>query len=128
MLEFGILSSLFDIATFLVLLYMFKAQASTFRTGWFVESLLTQLLVVLTVRTRHSLLSSRPSVWLVRLTLGVVVLTLVLTYLPVAKWLGFVRPAPALMAAMIVITLMYVIATEIGKGYFYRHWARRTPM
>ena len=120
MLEFGLLSSAFDAMTFAVLLLGFSANAQVFHTGWFVESLLTELAIALVVRTRRRPWRSRPSPGLVWTTLAVAVLAFALPYLPIASWLGFVPAPAAMIAAIVAITLAYVVASELLKVVFYR--------
>jgi P-type Mg2+ transporter len=119
MVLFGLVSSLFDFLTFGVLLWLFQAAPEEFRTGWFIESLLTELVIALVVRTRGPFWRSRPGNLLMISTAIVTVLTLVLPYLPFTSIFGFVPlPAP-LMLAMIGLTLAYVGAAEIAKKFFY---------
>ncbi len=119
MIVFGLTSSVFDALTFGVLLLLLKAAPEVFRTGWFVESLLTELLVALVVRTRRPFFRSRPGRWLLISTLIVTGATLVLPYLPVNALLGFVPlPAPVL-AWMVGITVLYGLAAEAVKKAFY---------
>jgi Mg2+-importing ATPase len=119
MVLFGLLSSLFDLLTFGALLWLFQAAPETFRTGWFIESLLTELVIALVVRTRRPFYRSRPGNWLLIGTAVVMALALVLPYLPFSSIFGFVPlPAP-LMLAMIALTLVYVFAVEIAKKWFY---------
>jgi Mg2+-importing ATPase len=120
MLEFGILSSAFDVMTFAVLLVGFRAGMEVFQTGWFVESLLTELVVVLVMRTRRPFFRSRPGTLLLTSTLVLVVVALAVPYLPLAGVFGFVPLPPALMATIVVITVVYVLATELAKRWFYR--------
>jgi Mg2+-importing ATPase len=102
-----------------VLLLLLKATPDVFRTGWFVESLLTELLVALVVRTRRPFLKSRPSRWLLISTLVVTAVTLVLPYLPLKALLGF-TPLPASVVAWLVgITVLYVLTAEAVKKAFY---------
>ncbi|MDB5896708.1 MAG: mgtA1, partial [Ramlibacter sp.] len=124
MVVFGLVSSLFDLLTFGVLLWLFQAAAEEFRTGWFVESLLTELVIALVVRTRGPFWRSRPGKLLLASTCAVIAVTLALPYLPFAGIFGFVPlPAP-LMLAMIALTLGYVVAAEFAKKFFYaRHRA-----
>jgi Mg2+-importing ATPase len=119
MILFGLVSSIFDFLTFGILLYVFHASPEVFRTGWFVESLLTELVIALVVRTRHLFFRSRPGTLLLVSTLIFIGITLVLPYLPFISVFGFVPlPAP-LMLAMIGLTALYVVATEVTKKYFY---------
>ncbi|MBI2898020.1 MAG: magnesium-translocating P-type ATPase [Deltaproteobacteria bacterium] len=120
MVEFGVLSSAFDLVTFAVLLGAFHAVAETFRTGWFVESLLTELVVALVVRTRRPFFRSKPGRVLLLSTLVLVPATFAIPFVPHAGVLGFVPlPAPMLVA-LAGITVLYVIATELLKRWFYR--------
>ncbi len=125
MLEFGLLSSLFDFATFGTLLWLFSVDAATFRTAWFFESLLTELLIVFVVRTRRALWSSRPGVALLLATAGVIAAAVALPSLPFAAALGFVPLPPTLFLALTGIALAYIVAAELTKRWFYRHSPRR---
>ncbi|MGE0395310.1 MAG: magnesium-translocating P-type ATPase [Kofleriaceae bacterium] len=120
MLEFGLLSSAFDALTFAVLIFGFDANAETFRTGWFVESLFTELVIALVVRTRRRTWQSRPGSLLLWLTIAVALLAFALPYLPVGEVLGFTRPPIGMMLAVVAITLCYVAASEVLKSWFYR--------
>jgi Mg2+-importing ATPase len=125
MILFGLVSSVFDFFAFGVLLWLFRAGADEFRTGWFIESLLTELVIALVVRTQGPFWRSRPGKFLLATTCFVVAFTLALPYLPFAGVFGFV-PVPApLMLAMIGLTLAYVPAAEIAKRYFYGMLSRR---
>jgi Mg2+-importing ATPase len=119
MIEFGLLSTVFDFLTFGVLLIGFGVGAALFRTGWFVESLLTELAVALVVRTRRPFLKSRPGTVLIVATLATAAVALALPYLPVAGVFGFVAIPPALLAALVGITLLYVMTTEFAKSRFH---------
>ena len=121
MIIFGLTSSLFDFLTFGVLLFVLKGTQDIFRTGWFVESLLTELLVALVVRTRRPFYRSRPGRWLLISTAVVTALTFVLPYLPLNPVLGFVPLPASVMAWLVAITVLYVLATEVVKKFFYAH-------
>ena len=119
MVLFGLVSSVFDFLTFAVLLYLFRASPVEFRTGWFIESLITELVIALVVRTRHPFFRSKPGRLLLISTLIFIAITLVLPYLPFISVFGF-TPLPApLMLAMLGLTMLYVLATELAKKYFY---------
>ena len=124
MVEFGFLSSAFDILTFLTLVFIFSANVETFRTAWFIESLLTELVIALVVRTRRRFYRSRPGTLLLWSTAGLAALTYVIPYLPDAHILGFVPLSWPLLATISAITFLYVVATEIGKDWFYRTSSR----
>ncbi len=119
MVVFGLVSSVFDFLAFAVLLFLFRAAPAEFRTGWFVESLLTELVIALVVRTRHLFFRSRPSTLLLASTLAMIGLTFLLPYLPFHALFGFVPlPAP-LMLSMVGLTALYVAVTEMAKKMFY---------
>jgi Mg2+-importing ATPase len=120
MVEFGVLSSVFDLLTFAALLSVFRAGPEMFRTGWFVESLLTELVIALIVRTRRPFLRSRPGTLLLASTAALVVLTLAIPFLPFVGLLGFVPIPAGLLAALLAITALYVVAAELAKRWFYR--------
>jgi Mg2+-importing ATPase len=128
MVFFGPISSLYDFLTFGVMLWVFHAHAPLFRSGWFVESLATQSLVVFVIRTRRvPFLRSRPSRPLLVTTIAVVLIGLVLPYSPLAQTLGF-RSLPWLFLAILAaMTATYLVLAEIGKSYFYRHPAAGKP-
>jgi Mg2+-importing ATPase len=120
MIEFGLLSSVFDFLTFGALLLVFRTSPEAFRTAWFVESLLTELAIALVVRTRRRAYRSRPGRFLLWSSVAVAVVAVSLPYLPGVGRLGFVPLPVPLLATVLVILLLYVIATEILKGAFYR--------
>ncbi|HRC77519.1 MAG TPA: HAD-IC family P-type ATPase, partial [Kouleothrix sp.] len=119
MVVFGLLSSLFDYLTFGALLLLAHGDAVLFRTGWFVESLLTELVIALVVRTRQLCFRSRPGRLLATSTALVLIVTLALPYLPTDRLLGFTPLPPALMALVLAITGLYVAAAEVAKRVFY---------
>jgi Mg2+-importing ATPase len=122
MVEFGLMSSFFDLLTFAALLVVFHATPEVFRTGWFVESLLTELVIALIVRTRRPLFQSRPGSTLLWMTVALIALALVFPYLPLVGYLGFVRLPSALLLSLVAITVVYVAATEGAKRRLFR-WA-----
>ena len=119
MVLFGLVSSLFDFLTFGVLLYAFGASEKEFRTGWFIESLLTELVIALVVRTRRLCFQSRPGKLLFWSTIVLIAFTLMLPYLPFHSLMGFVPLPASLMAMLILLTLLYVCVVELAKKYFY---------
>ena len=120
MVEFGVLSSVFDLVTFGVLLAAFHATPELFRTAWFVESLLTELIIALVVRTRRPFFRSRPGNLLLAATAVVVIITFVLPYAPYADRLGFIPLPIAVLATLTAITALYLVAAELTKRWFYR--------
>ncbi|MFD0332104.1 cation transporting ATPase C-terminal domain-containing protein [Streptacidiphilus monticola] len=122
MLCFGPVSSLFDVLTFWVMLGLFHAGPALFRSGWFVESLATQSLVIFAIRTRRvPFLRSRPSRALTAATLAVVAVGVALPLSPAAHTLGFQPLPPAFFLALTVMTLAYLALIETVKRYFFRH-------
>ncbi len=120
MIVFGLVSSLFDFATFFLLLVVARAGEARFQTGWFVESLLSELAIALVVRTRRVFFRSRPGRLLWVITLAVAILTLLLPYLPFAGALGF-TPLPFWLMAMLAgITALYVLVTELVKRMYFK--------
>ncbi|MEY3173761.1 MAG: magnesium-translocating P-type ATPase, partial [Planctomycetota bacterium] len=126
MLVFGAVSSVFDLLTFALLLKGFGTAAEEFRTGWFVESLLTELAVALVIRTHLPCYRSRPGRWLTVTTLLVAVVAVLLPYLPVSSQFGFVRLPPGLLVALLLLTLAYVIVVELTKMWFFRKGRRES--
>jgi Mg2+-importing ATPase len=121
MLTFGLVSSVFDYLTFAVLLWLLRCDAAHFRTGWFVESVLSAALVVLVVRSRRPLLRSLPSRSLCLATLAVVAATLAIPYTPMGSLFGFVPLPASFLALLALILLGYGISAELVKGWFYRN-------
>ena len=120
MIVFGLISSAFDFITFGVLLLVLRASEDQFRTGWFIESLFTELFILLVVRTRRSLFKSKPGRWLWVSTLLTGLVALILPYLPgVGPIFGFVPLPPLMMALLLAITGLYIAANEIAKQIFY---------
>jgi Mg2+-importing ATPase len=121
----GPISSLYDFLTFGVLLWLFQAakNAPLFRTGWFVESLITQTLVVFVIRTAGNPLKSRPSG---RLVIGVLAVSLagaVLPYTPLGAPLGFTPLPVSLLGAILLLALTYLGLVQAVKTWFYRRHA-----
>jgi Mg2+-importing ATPase len=120
MLVFGPVSSVFDFVTFYAMLHLFGAGAALFQTGWFIESMVTQTLVVFCIRTRRLAWQSRPGRVLVGTTVGAVAVALLLPVLPIGKWFGFVPPRPLFFAYLLAATLAYLALVEAVKIPFYR--------
>jgi Mg2+-importing ATPase len=120
MLTFGLVSSLFDYLTFGVLMLLLHSTTGQFRTGWFVESVLSASLIVLVIRTRRPCYTSRPSSALLITTLLTGLGTMLLPVTPVGAFLGFEPLPPIFWAAMLGILLAYVVVAEFAKQLFYR--------
>lgn len=121
MLVFGPLSSIFDLITFGLLLWVLRAEEPLFHTGWFVESLATQVLVIFIIRTGHPL-RDRPHPLLVASALSAFGLAVALPYLPFAHWLGFVPIPAAALGALALVTAAYLVAVYgVKRWFFARH-------
>lgn len=121
MVVFGLVSSVFDLLTFVTLYLMAGLVPDLFRSGWFVESLLTQLLTIFIVRTYKPFYRSRPATLLLVSALGIGALTVALPYSPAASWFGLVPLPVHILAAVVTISLCYMAAAECAKRIFYRH-------
>jgi P-type Mg2+ transporter len=115
MLAIGPISSIYDFLTFFVLLSLFKSSEALFHTGWFVESLATQTLVLFVIRTARSPWSNRPSLPLTITILLVVLTGMLLPFSGLAADLGFVAPPAAFFTFLVVATLTYLALVELVK-------------
>jgi Mg2+-importing ATPase len=121
MLLLGPVSSLFDFLTFFVLLWLFGASERMFQTGWFVESLATQCLVIFVIRTRKAPWQSLPNPVLTILTLAAVLIGLVFPLTPLGALFGFVEPPPAFYLFLVSAIVAYLLLVEGVKRLLYRH-------
>jgi Mg2+-importing ATPase len=129
MIVFGLISSVFDLTTFAVLLRVFHADQATFQTSWFVVSLLTELAVVLVLRTHRPAFRSRPSHLLLWATVAVAVATLAIPFLgSLSSAFGFVPLSALQMGTLMAIVLGYMAATEGGKAWFYGRKTKRNRL
>ncbi len=120
MITFGLVSSVFDFLTFGVLLLILKANEMQFRTGWFMESVISASFIVLVIRTRRPFYKSKPGKFLVVATALVGLLVILLPYSPVAGLLGFTPLPPLFLVALALIVGAYVALAELVKTIFYR--------
>ena len=123
MLIIGSVSSVFDFLTFYVMLAVFHAGEALFHTGWFIESMATQVLVIFIIRTRKNPFKSRPNPWLIACSLTVVAVAVVLPFTPAGVHLGFVAPPAFLFLILIVMLLAYLLAAEAMKKWFFSRFA-----
>lgn len=119
----GPVSSLFDFATFFLLLRLFARDEQLFQTGWFVESLATQVLVIFVIRTQGNPFRSRPSRPLVITSLAVVTTALAIPFTFVGKLLGFRPLPPAYFAVLVPLVATYLLAVETVKRWFFRRYS-----
>jgi Mg2+-importing ATPase len=123
MLFFGPLSSIFDFLTFGILYFVFHARGATFQTGWFVESVATEILVVFVIRTsRTPFFLSRPSFWLCSAALTMVALGCILPLLPFAHLLGFTPMPLNYYLTFTILVITYLILVEIVKNSFLKKY------
>ncbi|MFT3968158.1 MAG: cation transporting ATPase C-terminal domain-containing protein, partial [Sphingobium sp.] len=111
----GPLSSLFDIATFALLLHLFHVDVATFRSAWFIESMATQILVVFVIRTAKPAWRARANTALVVTALGGLCAALVLPFLPFAAILGFAPPGGLVLGAIALLVIAYLAVAEMLK-------------
>ncbi|MFI4977275.1 MAG: magnesium-translocating P-type ATPase [Solirubrobacterales bacterium] len=126
---FGPISSIFDFATFGIMIWVFNAHAPLFRSGWFVESLATQSLVIFAIRTRRvPFFRSRPSTPLAIATMICVAVGVLLPFSPLAHVLGFTALPASFLAALVAMIIAYLVLIELGKRRFYRIQPPGPPM
>lgn len=120
MVIFGIHSSVFDVITFLTLYYVLKVKESAFQTGWFIESILTELFILFIIRTHKNFFKSKPGKYLFILSIVGLVLTLGLPYLPFANDIGL-TPLPLLnVGTMLIIVAIYILTADLLKVWFFK--------
>jgi Mg2+-importing ATPase len=123
----GPASSLFDFLTFYVLLRLFHSGEALFHTGWFVESLLTQTLIIFAIRTRKSLLRSRPHRLLIATALIISLIAIILPYTPLGEWFDFVPLPPAFFAFLTAALAAYFLLVEGIKHVFKQFFSNGAP-
>jgi Mg2+-importing ATPase len=119
MITFGVVSSLFDYITFGALLFLLHANVDHFRTGWFMESVVSASLVVLIIRTRQPFFKSKPSTSLWVATLLVVLGTVALPYTELSRLFGFTFMPLEFLPVLVGILFLYIVTAEIAKKIFY---------
>jgi Mg2+-importing ATPase len=122
MLVFGPLSSIFDLATFAVLLLILKANQNQFHTAWFVESVISACLVVFVLRTRLPFLRSKPSRWMLLVSLSVILATLIIPFTFLATPFGFTPLPINFILAIGMLVLVYLTASEFVKNWFFKRY------
>ena len=120
MVVFGLLSSIFDFLTFGALLFLLHANVDQFRTGWFIESVISASIIVLIIRTRRPFFSSIPSRSLMVVTLLVGLFTVILPFTPFSDPFGFTRISGYFLLAVAVIVGLYIASAELVKKIFNR--------
>ena len=120
MITFGLVSSVFDYLTFGLLLLVLQAGEAQFRTGWFVESVISASLIVLVIRSRKPFFRSRPGKYLLIATLSIVLITILLPLTPIGTLFGFIPLSVSTYLLLLVIVAVYIVAAEIAKTIFYK--------
>ena len=123
MLAIGPVSSVFDFLTFYHHADGFHAGEELFHTGWFIESMATQVLVIFIIRTRRNPFKSRPNPWLIACSLTVVAVAVLLPFTPAGAYLGFVAPPAFFFLVLTTMLLAYLLAVEGMKQWFFRRFA-----
>lgn len=125
MMVMGPTSSMFDVLTISMLLLLFQADVAFFRTGWFVETLATQILWIFAVRTRRHLFASRPHRAVAGLAFGTAALTVALPFLPgIGRWFEFVHPPASYFPFLLAVIVAFLVTTELVNCFFYAHMAQ----
>jgi Mg2+-importing ATPase len=119
MLTFGIVSSVFDYLTFGALLFILKAGTEEFRTGWFLESVISASVIVLVIRSRKPFFRSKPGRYLLAATLLTVGMTLIFPVIPLGRVFGFTPLPGSFLMVLGGIVALYVLAAEAAKKAFY---------
>lgn len=121
MIIFGIISSVFDYITFVVLLLLFKANEQFFQTGWMLESVISAMVVMLIVRTKRPVIKSKPSNKLLLAIVLVAIGLIAIIYSPINTYLGLIALPVQALLSMLAISLIYALTAEIFKKQFYKH-------
>ncbi len=123
MVIIGPISSIYDFLTYGVMLFIFHAQAELFHTGWFIESLCTQTLVIHIIRTgKIPFIESRPSRFLMFMSVIIVSIGIAIPFTPLAKPFGFVKPPPMYFAALFIMVVTYLFFVQAVKKWFIRKY------
>jgi Mg2+-importing ATPase len=120
MLVFGPVSSIFDFITFYAMMVFFDAGEALFQTGWFIESMTTQTLVVFCIRTQRLCFRSKPGKFLTAANLGAVAIAMSLPFGPWGRWFGFVALPAMFFVFLVAATVTYLALVEITKVVFYK--------
>jgi Mg2+-importing ATPase len=120
MVVFGLVSSVFDYLTFGVLLFILHASPDQFRTGWFMESVVSASMIVLVIRSRRPFFRSRPGIYLFLATISIAIVTLILPFTPIGKIFGFVFLPVSFIMILGIIMILYILMAEMTKKIFYQ--------
>jgi len=123
MMIIGPISSIYDFLTYGVMLFIFHSSAELFHTGWFIESLCTQTLVIHVIRTgKIPFIESRPSRFLMLMSIAIVSIGIAIPFSPLAKPFGFVRPPPMYFVALFLMVSTYLFLVQVVKKWFIKKY------
>jgi P-type Mg2+ transporter len=120
MFTFGLISSIFDYLTFAVLFFILHATPEQFRTGWFMESVISAAIIVLVIRGRRPFFKSRPGKYLSVATIAVVIATLILPFTFIGTLFGLESLPLSFLMMMALIVALYILMAELAKRIFYQ--------
>ncbi|MBP9717866.1 magnesium-translocating P-type ATPase [Candidatus Gracilibacteria bacterium] len=121
MIYFGFLSTIFDLLLIVPLIFVAKVSPEMFRTAWFIESSLSEMLITFSIRTQMAFYKSRPSTWLWVSSVAAALVTFAIPYFAFGQeWFGFVPLSMGIIGFIIAILIGYFIAAEVGKKYFFK--------
>ncbi len=123
MIIIGPISSIYDFLTYGVMLFIFHASPQLFHTGWFIESLCTQTLVIHVIRTgKIPFLESRPSRFLILTSILIVTTGIAIPFSPLAKPFGFVAPPPLYFVILFFMVITYMLLVQVVKTWFIKKY------
>ena len=122
MMHFGVLSSLFDFITIFILMYVLNLAVPAFRTGWFLESCLSEITITFAIRSKKKFYKSKPSKTLVFMSAATFLLILFTIYSPIGRYFEFSKLSIPFLMLVFVILLCYFASAEILKRYFFRKY------
>jgi Mg2+-importing ATPase len=120
MITFGLVSSVFDYITFGLLLLVLHANEGQFRTGWFLESVISASMIVLVIRSRKPFFRSKPGKYLQIATFSIAFITLILPFTPLGNVFGFSPLTLTTYLLLLAIVIVYIVSAEITKRIFYK--------
>jgi Mg2+-importing ATPase len=123
MIVFGLVSSVFDLLTFAVLLVLFRSDTGQFRTGWFLESVISEILVLIVIRTERPFFRSPIGRGLLIASIAVAAGSILLPYTPAAAVFGFEPVSLRALLALSVVVVGYLVSSEIAKRYFFTRYS-----
>jgi Mg2+-importing ATPase len=123
MLFFGPISSIYDFFTYFVMIFVFSASMALFQTGWFIESMITQVFVVFVIRTRKiPFFKSKPGKALLASSIIIALVTILIPFTGLGKIFGFTAPPLLYFGILILMVVTYLVLVEIGKYWFFKKY------